>query len=507
MVKITEISFLPEDAGCYLFKDKEGKIIYVGKAKNLKKRVSSYFQKKELDPKTSLLVSSTTDIDIFITGTEIEAFLLENNLIKKYYPKFNLDLKDSRRYAYLLLHDWDLPWIEVVRQREEKGNYYGPFVSGAIRNLVFDIITRNFKILTRKPSLKLRKTIDLHNYTERISQVKKILSGNVDDLILELTEKMKTSSLKTHYEYALSLRNQILALKTLKEKQVMEMHRLVDAHVLNYKIINDKVFLLLFFIRKGVLEEKQAFSFVYYEDFLNEFLVQYYDTALIPNELILPCEIDNILKEYLSKKSSHKISFLVPLKGDKKELLDLVNNNINSTFFAGSEGVLALQHLLGMQRLPKTIECFDISHLSGTNTVASMVSFKNGLPDKTHYRKFKINAETSGDDYLAMAEVIQRRYYGSLSKRLDFPDLIVVDGGLGQLHAAANVLTKKYKNLTLISLAKRFEEIYVHGKTEPLIVERKNKGLQLLQAIRDEAHRFAITYQRLLRNKHSLGET
>src|SRR3989344_2736138 len=257
MVKISEISYLPTDPGCYLFKNKEGEIIYVGKAKNLKKRVSSYFQKKDLDPKTTLLVSHIADIDLFVTLNEVEALLLENTLIKKHYPKFNLDLKDSRRYAYILLHEGVLPWIEVVRARDEKGIYYGPFTSGTIRTLVMEVVTRNFRILTRKPSSLLRKTIDPVAYAERVSQAKKILDGKVDDLIIELETKMKTSSSKTHYEYALTLRNQIAALKTLKEKQFMELHRLVDAGVVNYKVLNNEVFFLMFSIRKGVLE-KQA---------------------------------------------------------------------------------------------------------------------------------------------------------------------------------------------------------------------------------------------------------
>ncbi len=497
MVKPSEISFLPESPGCYLFKNKENEIIYVGKAKNLKKRVSSYFQKRDLDPKTAVLVSQIKDIDLFVTKSEVEALLLENSLIKKYYPHFNLDLKDSRRYAYLLLHPDALPWIEVVRSREEKGIYYGPFVSGVMRTLVLEVITRNFRILTKKPSPRLKKIIDPISYSQRVTQAKKILEGKVDDLIKELEAKMKDSSSKTFYEYALTLRNQISALKSLKEKQRIEMHRSVDAHILNYKVINNEVFLLLFSIRKGVLEEKQAYTFTFYENFLNEFLVQYYDVAPIPAEVVVPHEVDPALEEYLTQKGRRKVSFIIPQKGEKKELLDLVSENINSTFFAGSESVLALQKLLNLEKIPRVIECFDISHLSGTNTVASMVCFKNGLPAKSFYRKFKIKAKANSDDYLAMKEVIQRRYFGSLSKSLDFPDLIVIDGGLGQLNAALSVLKKG----TVISLAKRFEEVYVPGKEEPLRADKKNKGLQLLQAIRDEAHRFAITFQRSLRNK------
>jgi excinuclease ABC subunit C len=409
-------------------------------------------------------------------------------------------LKDSKRYAYILLHEDKLPWVETARLRDEKGTYFGPFVSGAIRKLVMDVVSRNFKILTNKPSPQLRKTIDPILYAQRVSQVKKILDGKVDDLIKELTEQMKTHSKDKNYEYAITLRNQIEALKTLKEKQLMELNRAVDANIINYMVADDQVYLILFTIRKGILEEKQDFDFPYYENFLNDFLLQYYDSAPIPKELIVPVEVDPALADYLTKKSKRKVSIIIPSKGDKKELLELVRKNIDITFFAGSERVLALQKILDLPKPPRRIECFDISHLSGTNTVASMVSFNNGLPEKSNYRKFKIRTDQN-DDYLAMEEVIERRYSGSLTKTLSNPDLIVVDGGLGQLNSAIKALKKINKNIPVISLAKRLEEIYVQGKTSPISVDGKNKGLLLLQAIRDEAHRFAIGYQKLLRTK------
>ena len=505
MVKVSEISYLPESPGCYIYKNKEGEIIYVGKAKNIKKRVSSYFN-RALDSKTMSLVSQIADIEIMVTTNEVEALLLENNLIKKHYPKYNLDLKDSRRYAYLLLHEDKFPWIETARLRDGKGNYYGPFVSGAIRKLILEVVSRNFRILTAKASPQLRKTIDQGAYTERVTQAKKILEGKVDELIKELSEKMKTHSSKTNYEYAMTLRNQIEALETLKEKQIVEMTKSVDANIVNYIVSNDEVYLILFTIRKGILDEKQSFNFAYYENFFNDFLTQYYDSAPVPKELIVPSEVDPALEDYLTKKSGRKVSIIIPQKGDKKDLLELARKNIDTTFFAGSERVLALQKILDFKRPPRIIECFDISHLGGTNTVASMVSFNNGLPDKSKYRKFKIKADIHNDDYTAMKEVIERRYSGSLTRTLDFPDLIVVDGGLGQLNAALEVLKKINKKIPVISLAKRLEEVYVPDKDAPIIVSHKDKGLQMLQAIRDEAHRFAITYQKLLRSKEMFKE-
>ncbi|MEN9625939.1 MAG: hypothetical protein RL557_267 [archaeon] len=501
MAHLSDIAFLATAPGCYLFRDKAGNVIYIGKAKNIRKRVSQYFQKKDHDPKTKVLVSQIDTIDYIVTTTEVEALLLENNLIKKYYPKYNLDLKDSRRYAYILLHNDEIPWIEVARTREEKGEYYGPFVSGAIRKIILDVITRNFRILTRKPSPRLKKLINTKEYSERMQQAKKILKGDAEELIAELQKKMKSSSEKTYYEHALTIRNQIEALQQLTEKQRMEMTRKVDAHIINYSVAGDQMYLLLFSIRNGVLEEKQAYNFPYYEECFEDFLLQYYDTAPVPQEVIVPHAVDSALEEYLAMKGKRKVSIMVPTKGDKKELLDLVAYNITTTFFTGSNHSKALQEILVLEKMPRHIECFDISHLGGTNTVASMVTFRDGLPDKNVYRKFKIHTALESDDYGAMKEVIYRRYAKSLSRSMKNPDLIVVDGGKGQLQVALTTLRELKLSIPIVALAKKYEEIYIPNKKTPLIIDRKNKGLQLLQAMRDEAHRFAISYQRHLRKK------
>jgi excinuclease ABC subunit C len=499
-MKTEKLKFLPTNPGCYLFKNSNGSIIYIGKAKNIRKRVSSYFQKKELDAKTTILVSEIDDVDTIVTSTEVEALILENNLIKKYTPKYNLDLKDSHRYAYLQLHNGDFPWVEVIRKREDGGEYYGPFISGKMRKHITDVLQRNFKILTRKPSSKLKKIMDRAGYAVRVEQARKILGGKVDELISELEKKMKESAKKTFYEHALTLRNQIEALKTLKEKQLMELTVMIDINVINYKIVGDEVFLIVFSVRKGVLEEKQSYSFPFYEDFFEDFIIQFYDSAPIPKEIIIPHEVTKSIGKYLSKKKKRLVRVIIPNRGEKKELLDLVSQNIITTFFSGSERMTELKKLLNLEKLPRQIECFDISHLGGTNTVGSMVTFTDGLPNKANYRKFKIYSDAN-DDYLAMREVIERRYGGSLSKKMNNPDLIIVDGGPGQLSSAILSLEKLNIKIPIISLAKKFEEIYTRGRKEPMIVSKKNKGLQLVQAIRDEAHRFAIGYQRLLRKK------
>jgi len=516
MISPSEINFLPNSPGCYLFKDEHGVVLYVGKAKDLKKRVSNYFQKKDHDPKTALLVTKIKNIDFVMVTNEVEAFLLENNLIKKYYPYFNLDLKDSRRYAYIRLSEDELPWLEVARIRNEKGEYFGPFVSGSIRKVIMDTVSRNFKVLTQKPSPQLRKLMDKEEYNKRVNQVKKILKGNVDELASELQKSMEENSKKNNFEYAITLRNQIAALETLKEKQKMEFTKTIDAHIINYEISAGEVHLLLFNVRKGVVEDKQEFVFPQKEDFLEEFLVQFYNEQNIPGEIILPVEVSSSFEEYLSKKANeteskerklkNKVKIIVPKGGEKKELLDFVSKNITATFFAGKERIEELQKALELKNPPHVIECFDISHLGGTNTVASMVSFKDGFPNKSNYRKFKIRAEANNDDLLAMREAVERRYSGTLSKSMKNPDLIVLDGGPTQLGVAVEVLNKLKLKIPVISLAKEFEEIHSPERKSSLRLDRKHKGLLMLQAIRDEAHRFANAYRKVLKRKEVFGK-
>lgn len=508
MIKLGEVNSLPPNPGCYLFLNADKKVIYVGKAIDLRKRVTSYFQKKDHDTKTRLLVSEIKLLDFIVTKNEAEALLLENNLIKLHYPRYNIDLKDSRRYAYLRLTDDELPWIEVSRKRDAPGEYFGPFVSGGIRRVVMDTITFHFKILYKKPSPQLRKVMleNKSEYLERVSKVRKILKGKVDELIYDLEKEMKENSAKQNYEWSLKLRNQIEALKTLKEKQVMEFKKTIDAHVLNYTVAGGEVFLLVFNIRQGVVEEKQEFVFEYYEGFFEQFLLQFYDSIKVPDEIIVPEEVTPAFAEYLKKKSGKKVSISVPRGGDKKELLEFVAKNITATFFAGNERTGSLKEALGLEKPPRTIECFDISHLHGANTVASMVTFTDGFPDKANYRKFRIRAPTSSDDLWAMQEVVKRRYSGSLSLKMKKPDLIVIDGGPTQLGVAAGVLKELKLNIPIISLAKQFEEIHVPGEKEPIRLDRKHKGLQLLQAIRDEAHRFANAYRKVLKKRELLGK-
>lgn len=513
-----DTSKVPINPGCYLYKNSTNKIIYIGKAKNLKKRVSSYFNKKDLDSKTKALVSHIKEVDFIITETEVEALILENNLIKKYNPKYNIDLKDSKSYAYIRATNEEFPRLLVSRNKSEPGDFFGPFVNAAIRDNLLKIINKVFKLRTccrlpKKSCLKYNiglcsapciKNISKKEYIKNVSMAKLVLNGKTKELIIDLKEKMKNASSNQKFEEALKYRNQIIALGSLSEKQLVQRNKKHNEDIINYIVKNDKVYLFIFNIHRGCLENKQEFIFDHYNNFFEDFINQYYEKSIIPKKIILPEKTSEALIQLLNKKKKSKVCVVIPKIGELKKLLGLVKKNIEINFFSGDEKLNELKKIINLDSSPEVIECFDISHLSGTKTVASMVQFKNGIANKSEYRKFKIKTVVGVDDFASMAEVVKRRYERLKKENKSFPDLIVVDGGLGQLHYAMNSLKTLEIKIPIISLAKEFEEIYIPGKNFPVRVSRKNKGRLLLQQIRDEAHRFAIKYNRLLRKKDFL---
>lgn len=516
-----DLSNIPSSPGTYLYRDNKGKIIYIGKAKNLNKRVRSYFQKKNHDPKTEALVKSIDDVEFFVTSNEGEALILENNLIKKYTPKYNIDLKDSKRYAYLQITDEPFPRLLLARKLGKSGKYFGPFISAYERTSVRDFVTKTFKIRTckrlpKKPCLRYHiklcdapciKNITLKSYDENIRKAILVLKGNSPDLIKQLKQEMNYFSKQEEYEKALEARNQINALERLNERQNVERQKKYDEDIVNYIVKENTVYLLLFNIYKGTLQNKLEYSFPFVPGFLEQFLSAHYSENIIPREIILPQNIDSELIEIItSKRNSQsknkgKVIVTIPKKGEKKQLLDLVKKNIEFSFFGDLIRLEELQKQLKLNELPVVIECFDISHLSGTSTVGSMVQFRNGRPVKSNYRRFRIKSVHKIDDFQSIAEVVRRRYTRIKNEGIDMPHLIVIDGGKGQLSSAINELRKLEIKIPIISLAKRLEEIYTPGMSFPIVLKKNDKGLQLLQAIRDEAHRFAIKYNRLLRTK------
>jgi excinuclease ABC subunit C len=510
-----DLKLVPIESGCYLFRDREGKIIYVGKAKNLKKRVSTYFQKRALDPKTQRLVENIGSMDYVVTTNEVEAYLLENTLIKKHQPKYNIDLRESKRYAYIQITDEDFPRLVVARGNDGKGQFFGPFVSAQERDFIIKFLRRTFRMRTckkipKRPCLRYhmhrcyapcRPDAKNEEYKRNLERIKKILHGKNEEVIEQITNEMKEQSSLQNYERAMDLRNQLNALIHLSERQNMDKKRKYDEDVLNYMVDDGRVSLFLFNVYKGTVANKEEFNFDYYEGFLEDFLSQYYSENEIPNAIIVPDKTDKALSKFLSSKAGRKAEVIQPKKGARKELLEFVKKNIDISVFGKMRKVKELQEKLSLPKLPRVIECFDISHLSGTSMVGSMVQFRNGVPDKTNYRRFKIRTVDGIDDFRAIAEIVRRRYTRLKQEGLDYPDLIIIDGGREQLNFALEELKKLNLNIPTISIAKKFEEIYLPFKPGPLAIDHKETALKYVQEIRDEAHRFAITYNRLLRSK------
>ena len=514
-----DISSLPINPGCYLFKNDKNKIIYIGKAKNIKKRVKSYFQKNDLDIKTQNLVKNIDDIEVITTDSELEALILENNLVKKHQPKYNIRLKDAKSFAYILLTKEEYPKIEIARGKTLNGYYFGPFVNAQERDYLLHFLHRTFMLRTCNKLPKracLRYHIKLcsapcinvvskEEYLSQIEKARLVLSGKTKQLVKKLKTQMDDASENQYFEKALLLRNQISALEYLSERQKMQREKKYNEDIINYVVKDGKVYLMLFNISKGTLVNKNEFIFDYHEEFLEEFLTRYYSENSIPKEIILPKKVDSSISDFLTKNKKSKVRVFVPQKGEKKQLLKLVLKNIDITFFSDTNKVEQLYKTLNLQETPTVIECFDISHLSGTSMVGSMVQFRLGKPDKNNYRRFRIRCVEDVDDTAAIAEVVRRRYFRLKNENEEFPNLIIIDGGKGQLNAALAELEKLEIKIPVISIAKQFEEIYVPGISNPIRLDKKEKALHFIQEMRDEAHRFAIKYNRLLRSKEMIA--
>ena len=506
---------LPVAPGCYLFKDSEGTILYVGKAKDLKKRVASYFQKRGLDAKTRRLVTLVRDIDYIVTANEVEALILENSLIKTHQPRFNIDLKDAKQYAYIHLTDEDYPRICIARRMTGNGSYFGPFTSSSERDHVLAVVKKTFRLrscksITRRGCLRAslgtcsapcKGAIGIDEYAALVRQASLVLKGNTPEIIRALKEEMEERSRTHEYERALLLRDQVHALEHLSCRQDMARKTETDEDIINFLVHEGRVYLMLFNVHRGTLVNKKEFVFDEGEEFLEEFLVQYYSAHAPPGELILPVEVGTDVCEFLSLQKGRKVAVTVPRIGAKRRLLSLVRKNIEIAHFGDEITLEELREKLAMDDLPRVIECFDISHLAGTEVVGSMVQFRDARPDKRNYRRFRIKTVEGIDDPRAIGEVVTRRYRRLSEEGDPLPDLVVVDGGKAQLSAAHSALKSMGLAIPVIALAKREEEIYVPGSAHPLPVRKQERASLFLQEIRDEAHRFAVTYHRLLRKK------
>jgi len=506
---------LPHLPGCYIFTDGQGTVIYVGKARDLKKRVSNYFQKQDHGPRTQALISAAKGLEFIVTNTEVEALLLENTLIKKHLPRYNIKLKDSSRYACIVLTEERFPRIRISRKASGEGSFFGPFTSARERTFVYRLIRKTFGLRTCK---RLPKRACLHyhlghctgpcigkideaDYQAKVLRAASALGGKTGQLVESLQREMGELSARQEFERAIELRDEIAALQRLQDRQQVEQSRKYDQDVLSYQVDDYSVFLMLFKVYRGTLEGKEDYVFARSENFLEEFLVQYYSEREPPDELILDELLEQSLVDFLTHVKGKKVRVTVPKQGEKKDLLELAKKNMEIGFFGDKMKLQALQEALRLPKSPQVIECFDISHLAGTFSVGSMVQFRGGRPDKSNYRHFKIKSVRGVDDFASIAEIVRRRYSRLKEEKQELPDLIVIDGGKGQLSSALAELRELRLKIPIISLAKGEEEIYVPGLDGPLQIKRNEKASLYVQEIRDEAHRFAIAYNRLLRKK------
>jgi excinuclease ABC subunit C len=582
-----KIRTIPSQPGCYLYKNAEGEVIYVGKAKNLRARVRSYFlEASQANAKTGTLMREAVDVEYITVANEHEALALENNLIKQKKPRFNILLRDDKTYPYIKLTMNDrYPKVFVTRRLRKDGSaYYGPYFPGNLAYRLVDLIHRSFLIPSCKvdlsryhpraclqyyikrclgPCLEGLTTPEI--YKETIRDVQLFLEGRPNELEQSLTKRMEAAAEAEQFEAAARLRDQIVTVHQMQDKQRMATTDNEDADVFGYHYENEMLAVNLFHMRSGKIVDRRDF---FWEDlpeslldavteavaevdeleaipriepdpsapapeigegipvvqhtavsepgaafspavFFSALLKQIYlDQSYVPRSILVPVEFPDraLLAEILTERTGKRIEILAPQRGEKRSLVDLVCQNAKQSYDQrfrvlqpGMKAIQeALQDALTLEELPRRIECFDISHIHGAETVASMVVWEDGGMKKSDYRKFQVKTVTGVDDFASMREVIQRRYKRLQEGKKPFPSLILIDGGLGQLHAAYAALEEIGVTLQpLASIAKREEIIYVYGQEhEPVVLDRRSPVLHLMQKIRDESHRFAVTYHR-----------
>ena len=534
-----KLKLLPDSPGVYIMKDASGRIIYVGKAVVLKNRVRQYFQhNKNHSPKVKAMVSHIADFEIIMTHSEVEALILECNLIKKHRPRYNISLKDDKSYPYVkvTLQD-DFPRVFLTHHiRKDGARYFGPYtnvtaVHESLKLLRRLFPLRNCKTLQDRPCLEYHikrclapcaGKISKEEYDGMIRSVLLFLEGRTADVEKELEYRMKKAAEAYHFELAARLRDQLAAVRKVAEKQNI-VTGAGDQDAIGMARSEIGVCVQVFFIRAGKMIGREHFLLQGSEDESDEallaaFLQQYYHRAtFIPREILLPMELTEaaLLETWLAEKKGAKVELLVPQRGTKHDIVAMAASNAEKFLSdeaarirqANAQTLGAVEELgryLGLKNPPNRMECFDISHIQGSETVASMVVFEGGLPKKSDYRRFKINStEGKPDDFLSMREVTQRRY-GDLPEE-ELPDLIVIDGGKGQLSSALEIIRGAgHKDVPVVGLAKQFELVFREGESDPVVLPRHSQALYLIERIRDEAHRFAITYHRNLRGKRNL---
>ncbi len=544
----SKLKNLPDKPGIYQFKNDKGKVIYVGKAVNLKNRVRSYFHNGVTSPKTLALVGKIADLELIVTDNEIEALVLENNLIKDLKPRYNVNLKDDKSYPFIKVTKEPYPRIYPTRRIIKDGSkYFGPYTDVKNMKSSLRMINQIFKIRSCKLNIdqpgidagKFKVCLDYHikkcdgpcegliseiAYNEMVNEVIRVLKGKTDDLIKDLNRKMQFAVESLEFEKAAELRDRINQLQVISSRQKVVSEDLDDRDIFSIAYEGKDSACSVFNIRSGKLVAKKQLRLgiedgEVAEDIYSAAIKFYYGEFVeIPNEIVMEVEPSDAetLSQWLSQRENKKIKFIIPKRGSLSSLVKMCKENAILQLKEiqlqkmKKEGhvpyaLAALQRDLRLSVLPRKIECFDISNLQGTDSVASMVVFEDGKPKKSLYRKFIIKEVQGPDDFSSMREVIKRRYSKLLEESGIFPDLIMVDGGKGQLSSAVEILNELgIQKYTIIGLAKRLEEVFFPNHSEPESISKTSSGLKLLQQVRDEAHRFAITFHRNRRSKRTI---
>jgi excinuclease ABC subunit C len=533
---------LPDSPGVYLYRDRDGRILYVGKARSLRNRVRSYFHGAASGqaPKTDALLSEIHDLEVIVTRTEVEALILESNLVKKERPRYNIRLRDDKNFPYLKMTTAErFPRVVLVRRARLDGNaYFGPYLPASAARRTIHMVARHFKVATcyehldgtrPRPCLLYQLNQCLgpcaglvkdEDYRLAVQDAKLFLEGRNKDLLRGLKEKMALASREERFEAAAHYRDLALLVTRMSDRQSIASVGLEEQDYLAFFREGDVASVQLFQMRQGQVQSRREFSFegIREEDheFLSACLARYYESVDdIPETISVQTEPAGrgVLQEWLAGKKGARVTILVPRRGPRRQFLDTAVRNARLSFEAmyraphthGVEVLEALQEALGLDEPPHRIDCFDISHIQGADQVASLVVWEGGRPRRSEYRRFRIRTVTGADDFAAMAEVVGRRYARTLKEGRELPDLVLIDGGKGQLSSAAAVLEALgLGHLRVAALAKREEEVFLDGRGGSIRIPRDSPVLHLVQRIRDEAHRFAVTYHRSVRSRRSL---
>jgi excinuclease ABC subunit C len=506
-------SEIPTNPGVYLYRDEAGEILYIGKAKSLRSRVKSYFSTSDKPAKTRQLVSRIRSIDWIVVNNEVEALLLENKLVKQHTPKYNINLKDAKTFAYIALTREPFPRVLTSRKVSRKLESFGPYTDGFTRQDLQRLVVRVFKLrVCRK--LPKRACLNFHiglcsapcngsvsseQYAELVEQARSFLGGDYEKTTSLLLSQMQTASQGLQYERALELRNQVASIRLLTQRQIVDTERRFDQDVMAFRQLGEKVLAVQMGVRKGVLLGKKEFTVDLQPQVEQEFLKAFYATNQIPREILLnkPCWESTTekaaLEDFFSSKRNAAVSLIVPRRGNKLALVKLAEKNLESTLDEDS-ALVDLQTALNLPVIPHVVECFDISNLGEEHVVSGMVRFTDAKPDKRNYRKFKIKTVTGQDDFASIGEVVTRRYKRLSEEKAPMPDLIVIDGGPGQVSSAKAALRTLGLQVPLIGLAKEHEEIYLPNESVPLQFDKNSRMMLFLRKVRDETHRFSLGY-------------